>query len=113
MEHAQYAYAIYDGGVVLAVLIGLVGLFLCLYLLPLLWLVFRHPERSFASLLLESISVVRGRLGAWIALQLSFVGWLLLSILTVGILLVLFAAPYYLLTVALYIEKSSAVKHEI
>lgn len=113
LEQSRYAFAIYDGGLALAALIGLFGLLLCMYLLPLLWLVFRYPNRSFASLMAQSIQAVRGRLMAWIVFQISFIGWLLLSVATVGIVLVLFAAPYYLLAVAFYIEKSSLGKPEI
>ena len=112
-ENEQYAWVIYDGGIVLVSLIGLLGLLLCMYLMPLLWLVFRYPKRSFASLLAQSIQTVRGHLLAWVVFQISFIGWLLLSALTVGVVFILFAAPYYLLAVAYYIENSSNGKPEI
>ena len=108
LEYELYAYAIYDTGIAFSAFIGLIGLMLCIYLLPLLWLVFRYPRRSVVSLIARSLALVRGRLIAWIIFQISFIGWLLLSAVTVGVLLVLFAAPYYLLAVAFYIEKSVA-----
>lgn len=104
-EMEGYTYLFYDGGTIFSVLVAAVGLLLCTYVMPFLWLTFRHPECSLSSLLSRSFSLVRGRLGAWLILNISFFGWLALSVASVGILLVLFVAPYYLLTVSVYIEE--------
>ena len=104
-EGEAYAYLFYDGGTLFAVLAGIAGLLLCSYVMPFLWLTFAHPECSLATLLSRSIASVRGRLGAWLILHISFLGWLALSVASVGILLVLFVAPYYLLAVSFDLEQ--------
>ena len=104
-EGKEYAYLFYDGGTLFAILAAVGGLLLCSYVVPFLWLTFSHLECSSASLLSRSFSVIRGHLGAWLMLHISFLGWLALSVASVGILLVLFVAPYYLLAVSYYIEQ--------
>lgn len=99
-----YASLLLDGGILFAVLAAIVGALLCTYVMPLPWLVFLHPDTKMTAHFGKSVCLTRGRLIAWIALSFSFLGWLLLSVVSVGILLVLFVLPYYLLTVTFYTE---------
>ena len=101
-----YAYLFWDGGIVLAGLVATAGLVLCSYVMPFLWLTFAEPSKPLSALLPQSFAVIRGHLWEWLLLHLGFLGWLLLSAATVGVLLVLFTAPYYLLTVSFYIRQS-------
>ena len=55
---------------------------------------------------MQSLRMAHDRLFAWLWLSCSFLGWLILSVATVGILLVLFVIPYYLLAVARYVDLS-------
>ena len=103
-----YVYLFFDGGTLFAVLAAVAGLLPCAYVMPFLWLTFSHPECPLSSLRSRSVASVRGRLGAWLILNISFLGWLALSVASVGVLLVLFAAPYYLLTVSFYIEQQDS-----
>lgn len=102
------AYAIMAGGETVAVIAAVAGLLLCGFVMPFFGLAHVTPTLSLAEALRRSVAVARGHLVEWLMLQLSFLGWLLLSVATVGILLVLFTIPYYLLTVMFYIDSLSA-----
>ena len=93
-----------SAGILLAVLVALIGLILAGYTVPFLWQVFSHPDEPIGLLFTRSLSMSHGHLIGWLVLHCSFLGWLFLSLATVGILLVLFVIPYYLLTVTVYAD---------
>ncbi len=104
-----YGDVFWYGGILLAVAVCFVGVVLTGYLFPLFWLVFGENDQPLTRLLLRSIRVAHRRLLPWLVLQCSFLGWLALSAATVGVLLVLFVIPYYLLTVTRYVDLSCGV----
>lgn len=106
-EGAEYAGQILKCGDLLATIAAVVGLLWCSYVLPLIWLMHETPELFLLPALCRSVAVIRGHLLEWTLLCMSFFGWLLLSVVTVGILLVLFTIPYFLLTVTYYIDAMS------
>lgn len=91
-------------GFILIAAVAFAGLVLLGYVIPFLWLVFSHADLSYKLLLTRSLRLTKGRLWEWLMLSCSFIGWLALSVATVGILLVLFVIPYYLLTVTRYTD---------
>ncbi len=91
-------------GVIAFVAVLLLGLFFCGYIMPFFWLVFLYPRSPLGLLMKHSFTLMHKKLGRWLGLQISFVGWLLLSVATAGILYVLFAGPYYLITVSCYLD---------
>lgn len=99
----SYGSLFLDSGIFFAIVAAVIGLAISGYILPFFWLAFSHPEQSVGMMFVRSVSLAHRRLGAWLLLQLSFLGWFLLSVATVGILLVLFTIPYYLLSVTLYL----------
>ncbi|MBQ7321251.1 MAG: hypothetical protein IJW99_04070 [Clostridia bacterium] len=105
-EGKAYSYLFLDGGNLFAALIGLLGAILCAFVMPVLWLLFAYPARPVRRILADSATAIRRHLGLWFLLHISFLGWLLLSVATVGILLVLFVLPYYLLTVSFYLSQT-------
>ena len=104
-EGKANVYLFLDSGTLFSVIAAVAGLSLAAYVMPFLWLAFSHPECPLRALLSRSVALLRGRLGAWLILHVSFLGWLALSVASVGILLVLFVAPYYLLTVSFDLEQ--------
>lgn len=98
-------------GISVAVAVALIGSVLIGYLMPFFWLAFSEPDRPLICLWSRSISVSHGHLLRWLLLQCSFLGWLILSAATVGILLVLFVIPYYLLTVTRYVDVCCSDEH--
>lgn len=99
-----YGDVFYYGGLLVAVAVSFAGLVLLGYLMPFFWLIFAQPQIPSRRLLVHSLRKAHGRLFSWLWLSCSFLGWLVLSVATVGILLVLFVIPYYLLTVSRYVE---------
>jgi len=93
-----------SAGDVFIAITTLVGVFFSGYLFPIAWLAYTAPGMSLSRVIRTSIRAARGHLGDILIFHLSFLGWLILSICTVGILLVLFVLPYYLLTAAFYIS---------
>lgn len=94
------------GGILAAVAVSFAGIVLLGYLMPFFWLIFSRTSIPARHLLMQSLRMAHGRLFAWLWLSCSFLGWLILSVATVGILLVLFVIPYYLLAVARYVDLS-------
>ena len=93
-----------SAGDVFIAITTLIGVLLSGYLFPLAWLAYTTPGMSLSRAISTSIRAARGHLGEILIFHLSFLGWLVLSVCTVGILLVLFVLPYYLLTAAFYIS---------
>ena len=60
-----------------------------------------NPDKKLREVLRESADLMRGRKLELFLLKLSFIGWFLLSVLTLGILL-LWVLPYYKTTLANY-----------
>lgn len=68
-----------------------------------LYLLIEHPEMSAYECIKESKRLMRGHKGELFELDLSFIGWWLLSILpVVGYLVNIWFAPFYKITMALY-----------
>ena len=68
-----------------------------------LFLLIEHPEMSAFECLKESKRLMRGHKGELFWLDLSFIGWILLSALPgIGYLVSIWFAPYYKITNALY-----------
>ena len=99
-----YGDIFWYSGIFIAFVVCLIGLVLAGYLFPFLWLVFSETDQPLTQLLSRSVYMAHRHLLSWLWLQCSFLGWLLLSVATVGILLVLFVIPYYLLTVTRYLD---------
>ena len=67
-----------------------------------------HPEYGVMDCIRESKSLTEGRKGELFVLDLSFLGWLLLSCLPyIGYLVSVWVTPYYALTHAMYYERFS------
>ena len=73
-----------------------------------IYLLADNPELKVTKALEDSMDYTEDNLGSLFVLQLSFIGWYLLSILTVGIG-ILWLAPYYTLT---YFNTAMALKDE-
>ena len=71
----------------------------CFYLLA------DHPDMTGAELREESEDLMDGNRMRLFRLQLSFIGWFLLGILTCGILLVIWVLPYWHTTMAQFYEE--------
>lgn len=68
-----------------------------------LYLLIEHPEMSACDCIRESSRLMRGHKGELFMLDLSFIGWWLLSALPmVGYLINIWFAPFYKITMALY-----------
>lgn len=68
-----------------------------------LYLLIEHPEMSAFECIMESKRLMRGHKGELFALDLSFLGWIILSALPViGYLVNIWFAPFYEITNALY-----------
>ena len=65
------------------------------------YLLLDHPEMGWKEALAESQRMMDGRKGRLFLLELSFIGWILLSALTCGILLI-YVIPYMQMTIANY-----------
>ena len=91
-------------GILLTVLIAVIGWIVSGVIVPFFWLVFSMPNEQIGIVFVRSIARMRGRLVTLVCLQLSFFGWLLLSVATAGILLVIFVIPFYLLTVTRFVD---------
>ena len=59
-----------------------------------------HPEYSATQAITESRKMMHGHKGKLFVLYLSFLGWDLLSLLTLGILEIVYVAPYKAAAVA-------------
>ena len=68
------------------------------------YLAIKHPEWEYKKCLQESQNMMKGHKFELFILQLSFLGWDLLSVLTLGILQ-LYVAPYKFATLAIYYEQ--------
>lgn len=80
-----------------------IGMLLGGYLFSLLWLVQATPRMPLSRAIRVSCAIARGHLFEILCFQISFLGWLVLSVCTVGILLVLFVLPYYLVAASHFI----------
>ena len=63
-----------------------------------------HPEMSATEAITESRKMMNGHKMEYFILQLSFIGWILLSVLTFGLLL-FYVLPYMQATNAAFYEK--------
>lgn len=93
-----------SAGLLFTAITGLICWFISGIVIPFPWLVFSSPQEPVGILFMRTLSRMRGQLFAFACLQLSFIGWLLLSVVTVGVLLVIFVIPFYLLTVTKYMD---------
>lgn len=99
-----YGNLFQSAGLLFSAIMGLIGLILFGIVMPFPWLVLSSPKEPLGFIFVRTISSMRGHLCAFACLHLSFIGWLLLSVATVGVLLVLFVIPFYLLTVTKYMD---------
>ncbi len=67
-----------------------------------------HPEMSGTQAITASRKMMNGHKLELFVLELSFIGWILLSCLTFGILLIVYVGPYMEATMAAYYEKLKA-----
>lgn len=124
---ALYAYGLYSSGVDISLILngsnisvndpmsltvlsagsllltagGIIYLFLITRYFLANYIFVSDDEISAKNAITVAVKMAKGRVWQYICLYLSFIGWLLLSILTCGILL-LFTVPYMYVTVALY-----------
>ena len=67
-----------------------------------------HPEMTKTEAITASRQMMKGHKWELFVLELSFIGWILLSCLTFGILLIVYVGPYMSATKAAYYEKLKA-----
>lgn len=67
-----------------------------------------HPEMTKTEAITASRKMMKGHKWELFVLELSFIGWILLSCLTFGILLIVYVGPYMEATKAAYYEKLKA-----
>ena len=67
-----------------------------------------NPEMSGLDAINKSKEMMKGHLGEYFVLSLSFIGWHLLSMLTCGILSIVYVGPYMSLTFANYYDALKA-----
>ena len=99
-----YGNLFQSAGILFTIIIGLICWIISGIIMPFPWLVFSSPQEPVGFLFVRSLARMRGHLLAFVWLQISFIGWLLLSVVTVGILLVIFVIPFYMLTLVRYAD---------
>lgn len=87
---------------VLCVLVSVAGALLFGYFLPGSFFLLDGMRTTVFEAYRRGFTTMRGHLAETVVFHLSFIGWLLLSVLTVGVLFVLFVVPYYLFSLTAY-----------
>lgn len=73
------------------------------------WSTFDHPNQSLKGVLKGALSLMKGRVGQYLLLQLSFFGWYILGVFTLGIGLC-WVIPYKNVAIASFYENVRAEK---
>ena len=99
---ANYRSLIFNAADFLSAFFGLFFVLLCGYVMPFGFFLLEKPKRSVWRALSMSCLAARGRLAEISCFFISLIGWILLSAATIGIVFVLFAAPFMLLSTAVF-----------
>ena len=90
-------------GIVLAVAILLVTIYIAISFSQVLFILVDEPKLSIKEILSKSFDMMENYIVEYFILALSFIGWILLGIITFGILFIL-VIPYMMLTMAYFYE---------
>lgn len=103
MNVLLYIFLVIMGGILTTAIIGFM-LYLIISFSQVLFILNDEPEEKIGEILNKSFDMLDGYRVEYLILCLSFLGWLVLGIFTVGILY-LWLIPYMMVTMALYYEK--------